>query len=95
MLHLNKTKLDVSLIVNFILLTLLMEMTIQSNTIKNTVICLPELQSARSPCITKMLSTMSNLTHVKPGELLKNFWLLHPNGRLITPYFFLRQMVKT
>ena len=40
----------------------------QSNTIKNIVIYLPELKSARSPYITKMFSTMSNMTHVGPGE---------------------------
>ena len=56
-------------------------MTCQSNTIKNTIFYLSELKSARSPYITKMLSTMSNMNHVGPGEKLKNFWLLHPNGR--------------
>ena len=53
---------------NFILLTLLMEMTCQSNTVKNTVIYLPELKNARSPCITKLPSTMSSMTRVGPGE---------------------------
>ena len=44
---------------NSFLLILLTEMTNHSNTIKNTVIYLPELKSARNPYITKMLSTMS------------------------------------